>query len=125
MKPCIFKDDFDCPVGVAVHEKEDVTGFSIKRAKDELEGKPGAISHYVLHFGRESSDDGGGAKNGHLIDLAVAGLAAGDVTYDRPKDREVPEGTSHILVYAKNAYGESEFCVSAEYPAQPAKKTEL
>jgi len=125
MKPCIFKDDFDCPVGVAVHEKEDVTGFSIKRAKDELEGKPGAISHYVLHFGRESCDDGGGAKNGHLIDLAVAGLAAGDVTYDRPKDREVPEGTSHILVYAKNAYGESEFCVSAEYPAQPAKKTEL
>jgi len=106
LKPCINATDEDCPAGVTV---ADASVVSVQRATKES-----SVAHYVLYFGRKACESGegqSGAKNGHISDLAVDG--AGDYTI--PADMAIPDGTSHVLVFAKNQYGESEFCVSADF----------
>jgi len=110
-KPCLKKEDDDCPQGVVVQGPQ---AFTVQRAKRES-----SLTHYVLYFGRKACEEGEGqtgAKNGHIADLEVGG----SVDHEMPKDMHIPDGTSHILVFAKNKYGESEICHSAIYNIEAA-----
>lgn len=124
LKACLNATDVDCPLGVTV-KGSDPEVFSVQRAKSES-----SLSHYVLYFGRrgcDSEEAHSGAKNGHITDLQIN--AAGDqpAEYELPADTRVPDGTSHVLVFSKNGYGESEVCVSASFVPKTGgePKTEL
>jgi hypothetical protein len=116
-KPCLNRGDDDCPAGVSVTGATP-QAFTVSRAKNEAN-----VTDYVLYFGRQSCIDGdgqSGAKNGHIKDLP----ASGEVSFEMNADTAVPDGTTHVLVFSKNAFGESDFCVSTELPPKEPK-TEL
>lgn len=119
LKPCLAATDDDCPVGVTVKAE----AFTIQRAKDES-----TVSTYVLYFGSKpcgGAGDDATPKNGHIKDLVAASAeGSGPLEHVLTADTHVPEGTTHVLVFSKNDYGESELCVSAEY-AHKGSKTEL
>jgi hypothetical protein len=119
LKPCLSAADDDCPAGVTVKGSQPEV-FSVQRAKSEA-----TVTTYVLYFGRQScSLTEATPKNGHMKDLAVDGSLDYELTADTP----VPEGTTHVLVFSKNSYGESELCVSVEFTppqAQDKGKKEL
>mmetsp|Transcript_2051 Transcript_2051/g.5483 ORF Transcript_2051/g.5483 Transcript_2051/m.5483 type:complete len:641 (-) Transcript_2051:112-2034(-) len=124
-KPCLAVGDPDCPAGVQVTADEDpdpghaqVT-VTVGKAKTEA-----SVREYALYWGRQSCADGGqtGAKNGHIKDVPIDGSMAVVL----PADTEIPSDTSHILVFSKNAHGESDFCVSASFEDNAsAEKKEL
>jgi len=119
LKACLNATDDDCPSGVTA-KGSDPEVFSVQRAKAEA-----SVTHYVLYFGTracESVEGSSGAKNGHISDLPVDGSA----DYELPADLTVPAGTTHVLAFAKNRYGESEVCVSASFvPKTGSEKKEL
>mmetsp|Transcript_7596 Transcript_7596/g.15745 ORF Transcript_7596/g.15745 Transcript_7596/m.15745 type:complete len:640 (-) Transcript_7596:176-2095(-) len=114
MKPCLAQEDQDCPAAVSTTADEDAdpgqaqVTISIQKAKLD-----NGISTYVLYWGRQSCAEGGqsGAKNGHIADVPVDG----SMDYAMRADTPVPADTTHILVFSKNKYGESEFCVSTSF----------
>jgi len=124
-KPCLAKDNSDCPIWVQVTPDEDpdpgqakVT-LSVGRATEES-----GVTDYALHWGRHGCAEGGqsGAKNGHIKDLPVGG----SMSMELPLDTAVPADSSHVLVFSKNRFGESEFCVSTTFEDnQAAGKKEL
>lgn len=86
------------------------------------------ISHYALYWGRRACKGGGGqtgAKNGLIRDLEV-GASSSEAL---PPDTMIPLDSTHILVFAKNKYGESDHCVSAKFEdnkgAEAEEKKEL
>lgn len=115
-KPCLNATDADCVAGLTIDPETEV--ISVQRAEREA-----SITDYVLYYGRkpcEGGDGQSGAKNGHIKDMPVDGA----MDYD-PKGAEakqVPDGTTHILVFARNSFGESEFCKSHSFTPKDAKK---
>jgi len=113
VKPCLSSADDDCPQGVSPKGSTPEV-FSVSRAKSES-----SVTNYVLYFGRQACDNANGqsgAKNGHITDLPIDGAT----DYELPSDVNVPDGTTHVLAFSKNSYGESENCVSSDF-VQPAK----
>jgi hypothetical protein len=111
-KPCVDRGAPDCPV--SVHVTPDLDPQPGKAgATITVEPAPsnGDITHYNLHWGREAcSTEGGqsGAKNAFIKEINVAG----PFEYVLPMGSNVPEGSTHVLVFAANKYGESDFCIS-------------
>jgi len=123
-KPCLNATDADCVTGFVVDPDTEV--MTVQRAKTEA-----TVTDYVLYYGRKSCTEGdgftvngqSGAKNGHIKDLPVDG----SMDYD-PRAAEakpIPDGTTHILVFSKNTFGESEFCQSHSFAPKDPKKEEL
>jgi len=116
VKPCLSSADEDCPQGVSPKGSTPEV-FSVSRASSES-----SVTHYVLYFGRQACDNANGqsgAKNGHITDLPIDGAT----DYELPSDLSVPDGTTHVLVFSKNSYGESDNCVSSDFVKPP--KAEL
>jgi hypothetical protein len=112
-KPCLNKEDDDCPQDIAVEGQ----AFTVTRAKSEA-----TVTDYVLYFGRKSCAEGdgqSGAKNGHIKDLPAS---QDDMTHELPADAVVPDGTTHVLVFSRNSFGESDFCVSQSFASQEKKE---
>jgi hypothetical protein len=115
-KPCLNATDADCVIGLSIDPETEVV--SVQRAKSEA-----TVTDYVLYYGRKSCEEGdgqSGAKNGHIKDLPVDG----SVDYDpsAAEAKTAPDGTTHILVFSKNSFGESEFCKSHSFTPKDPKK---
>jgi len=120
-KPCRVEGDGDCPVGIWIQgpavSTNDQATVHVAPAAEEAD-----LSHYALYWGKSDCGEGGqvGAKNGHIIDIEKGK----SLEWAVPKDAsEIPKDSTHVLVFAKNKYGESEFCKSAEL--ENAVKSEL
>lgn len=125
VKPCLNHSKSDCPVGISATPDLDAdpmqadTLLTVERAKSEA-----SVTEYVLYWGRnECTAEGGqlGAKNGHIKDILVTDQV---MQYQLRPDSNVPDGTTHVLVFSKNKYGESEFCVSTPFEDNGLVKTQ-
>lgn len=116
--PCQHKGDDDCPSGLSVLAQEDgKIMVSVKKAKSDA-----SLTAYLLHWGKASCDEeGASASNGHLQYLAKDG----SLDYQlESATHAAPDGTSHILVFSQNKWGDSKICVSARYiGAAPAQSS--
>lgn len=109
LAPCQHKGDDDCPSGLSVTALEDgKIMVSVKKAKLDA-----GITAYLLHWGKASCDEeGASASNGHLQYLTKDG----SLDYQLEGATHVaPDGTSHILVFSQNKWGDSKICVSERY----------
>lgn len=114
LKPCLDKEGDDCPTQVAISADTDPDPaqlqfkVTVKPAK-----QPQNITQYRLYWGRHGCEEGGqtGAKNGHLKDFDVNE----NLEYELLPDTLRPEGSTHILVFASNRFGESDWCASAQF----------
>lgn len=70
----------------------------IKKAADESD-----IDNYCLYWGESSTEKLAGSSI--ITTLAVTGS---DVTYSFPAGSAIPSGASHLLVFSKNEYGETD-----------------
>jgi len=125
MAPCQRKSAQDCPAGVRVMSMTEsvfVEGtesnaagkkvFSVQRAKSEA-----TVESYDLYWGRGACQEKGSRiENGHITSLEVGGV----VEYELPQEKEVPDGTTHILVFSKNKWGRSKFCKSQSFVEDPS-----
>jgi len=113
-KPCLNATDQDCPSAVTAladsdpHTSRAQTTITISRA-----AKESTLTHYAVYWGRSDCSSGGqsGAKNGLIQDVATDGK----VEFELPENTQMPAQTTHILVFSKNSYGESEFCQSTSF----------
>jgi len=105
-KPCLQSNETSCPRKVTINHPQATITF--ERAAQEA-----GLTHYAVYWGRSSCKEGGqsGAKNGHIKDVDIKDPTEVVLAQDSP----VPDGTTHILVFSKNKYGESEFCVSDNF----------
>lgn len=107
-KPCARLGQDDCPTAVTVVRRAEGTSISVVAAKDETQ-----LEAYVLHYGRGGCEDGDAPDNGHLRYLAKD---EPPLEYLLPADGvDIPDGTTHILVFSVNRWGESKTCVSASW----------
>jgi len=109
-KPCLKAKSADCPAGVLVKAADDKQQVAtVVRAQDES-----SITAYSVFWGREGCEgdeiiDHSKAKNGFIKEVAI-----GD-PMDVPLPAEVPDGTTHVLVFPKNKIGDSDICVSESF----------
>eukprot|EP00928_Gymnodinium_smaydae_P088000 TRINITY_DN72160_c0_g1_i1.p1 TRINITY_DN72160_c0_g1~~TRINITY_DN72160_c0_g1_i1.p1 ORF type:complete len:640 (+),score=127.72 TRINITY_DN72160_c0_g1_i1:108-2027(+) len=116
MKPCLMKDAASCPEKLEAERAS--TGDIVVRAKRAREeGDVHPVTQYNFYWGRKSCENGGqtGAKNGLIKEVGKDDFQGEWVIANMPADTTVPSGTTHVLVFAKNAGGESEQCVSVEF----------
>mmetsp|Transcript_23009 Transcript_23009/g.72852 ORF Transcript_23009/g.72852 Transcript_23009/m.72852 type:complete len:643 (+) Transcript_23009:44-1972(+) len=126
LKPCLAQSDPDCPAGVKVSADADPEpGRAQVTLTVEKAGSDVGVGEYALYWGRQSCGaDGGqsGAKNGHIRDVP----SDGTLSVALPIGTVVPADTTHVLVFSKNKYGESDFCTSSSFEDnQSAEKKEL
>jgi len=133
-KPCLSPADKDCPAGVNVSadedpdEKQAKVQVTVHLARDER-----GVTHYAIYWGRRgcgTEEKGGdsGAKNGKIKELDVAVEVDNNrkqLSYVVAENTPVPSGTTHVVVFTKNNYGESDNCVSAVFEDNKSDKKEL
>jgi hypothetical protein len=115
-KPCVNATDNDCVVGLSIDPETEV--ITVERAKEEK-----TVTDYVLYYGRKPCSEGdgqSGAKNGHIKDLPVDGST--DPLRTSLEGKHTPDGTTHILVFSKNSFGESEHCKSVIFKSKEDQK---
>jgi len=114
-KPCTHRADEDCAAAVTASPDADAdaqqvhTMISINRAPFEEK-----LTHYSVYWGRQGCDGKSGqsgAKNGHIKDIPLTEMAE----FELPADTPIPAHTTHVLVFTKNKFGESDHCVSTEF----------
>lgn len=127
-KPCLTSKDGDCVVGVSATLDSDPDVGQVEtmiRIEPALE--PRDLTQYRVYWGKRScSEDGKGAKNGHIRDVD----ARVELQLSLDSNTFVPPSTSHILVFSANKHGESDFCVSISFedhyfPQPLGEKAEL
>lgn len=122
-KPCQNIGDSDCPSSLDIAEISPAEGgshrISITRSTGEAR-----LQGYVLYYGKRecgSDKNAEAAMNGHIKHLVISEFPAeSPVEHVLPLDSSVPEGTTHILLFTLNDWGESLFCVSQPFAAKPA-----
>lgn len=133
-KPCLAPADKDCPAGVTVSadedpdEKQAKVTVTIDLAKDER-----GVTNYTIYWGRRgcgTEEKGGdsGAKNGKIKELEVFAEVDNNgkhISHVVAENTPVPSQTTHVVVFAKNKYGESDHCVSAVFEDNMSDKKEL
>jgi len=134
-KPCLAPADKDCPAGVTLSvdedpdEKQAKVQITVNLAKDER-----GVTHYAIYWGRRECGGEGdkkgdqGAKNGKIKELEVAVEVDNNgkqLSYVVAENTPVPSGTTHVVVFSKNKYGESDNCVSAVFEDNMSDKKEL
>jgi len=114
-KPCLKHGDEDCVVAVSVVETPQLR-VSITRAKVEA-----SLTEYELYWGKHACGPEGlphsSMKNGNIKALPVGGPAE-EVLLE---GMEAPAGSTHILAFSRNRFGESGFCASAALKAPSAE----
>jgi len=133
-KPCLAPADKDCPAGVTVSadedpdEKQAKVTVTIDLAKDER-----GVTNYTIYWGRRgcgTEEKGGdsGAKNGKIKEVEVFAEVDNNgkqISHVVAENTPVPYQTTHVVVFAKNKYGESDHCVSAVFEDNMSDKKEL
>jgi len=133
-KPCLAPADKDCPAGVTLSadedpdEKQAKVQVTVNLAKDER-----GVANYTIYWGRracgtEEKNGDTGAKNGKIKELDVAAEVDNNgkqISYVVEENTPVPYGTTHVVVFAKSKYGESDYCVSAVFEDNMSGKKEL
>jgi hypothetical protein len=136
-KPCLSPADNDCAAGVTVSadedpdEKQAKVQITVDLAKEERGVT--VVTHYAIYWGRRgcgTEEKGGdqGAKNGKIKELEAAAEVDNNgkqLSYVVAENTAVPSGTTHVIVFAKNKYGESDNCVSAVFEDNMSDKKEL
>jgi len=63
-----------------------------------------------------------GAKNGHLVTIPTKSAKNQRLKHLVDDDTEVPDDTTHLLVFPKNKFGESKYCRSVKFTDYDMKK---
>eukprot|EP00929_Paragymnodinium_shiwhaense_P069971 TRINITY_DN3536_c0_g1_i1.p1 TRINITY_DN3536_c0_g1~~TRINITY_DN3536_c0_g1_i1.p1 ORF type:complete len:667 (+),score=190.76 TRINITY_DN3536_c0_g1_i1:153-2153(+) len=123
IKPCLNKTDASCPQSVALSGANNAVVPTLSTLKES----DSFITVYGLYWGRGDCKEGGqsGAKNGHIQDLNYWPTDSSPIEHILPAGSAVPDGTTHVLVFAKGAVGESGHCVSASFAPEEKTNTEL
>eukprot|EP00746_Dinoflagellata_sp_MGD_P010366 gnl/MRDRNA2_/MRDRNA2_121371_c0_seq1.p1 gnl/MRDRNA2_/MRDRNA2_121371_c0~~gnl/MRDRNA2_/MRDRNA2_121371_c0_seq1.p1 ORF type:complete len:605 (+),score=100.85 gnl/MRDRNA2_/MRDRNA2_121371_c0_seq1:107-1921(+) len=119
LKPCVVAGEASCGTSVTAMPDTDPdadeaeTQIMVSPANDTDRG----IDSYKVYWGRGECSKvlkNTELKNGP-IGSASADESINDLIIEVPADSLLPEGTTHILVFPKNKYGESDLCKSTPF----------
>mmetsp|Transcript_89947 Transcript_89947/g.183410 ORF Transcript_89947/g.183410 Transcript_89947/m.183410 type:complete len:646 (+) Transcript_89947:92-2029(+) len=114
-KPCLTKSDNSCARGISSSPDTNPDAMQVQttvflspaQSQDN-------VTHYAFYWGKGGCESAGAeksVKNGHIEDRPVGNLES----FDLGPAFSMPEGTTHLLVFSKNKYGESDHCVSSGF----------